>query len=72
MEWTRELRYKPYADWGAKTLLDLQAQAAGSDYKLGYHIMPTSGLINGRTVFHIIMDIGTYSTNHILLDRFMV
>ena len=63
MEWTRELRYKPYDDWGAKTLLDLQAQAAGSDYKLGYHIMPTSGLL--------IMDIGTYSTNHILLDRFM-
>ena len=56
MEWSRELRYKPYADWGAKTLLDLQAQAACSDYKLGYHIM----------------DIGTYSTNHILLDRFMV
>ena len=51
MEWTRELRYKPYADWGAKTLLDLQAQAAGSDYKLGYHIMPTAGLLNGPTGF---------------------
>lgn len=24
MEWTRELRYKPYDDWGAKTLLDLK------------------------------------------------
>ena len=51
MEWTRELRYKPYADWGAKTLLDLQAQAAGSDYKLGYHIMPTSGLLNDPNGF---------------------
>lgn len=51
MEWTRELRCKPYADWGAKTLLDLQAQAAGSDYKLGYHIMPTSGLLNDPNGF---------------------
>lgn len=51
MEWTRELRYKPYEAWGAKTLLDLQAQASGSDYKLGYHIMPTSGLLNDPNGF---------------------
>lgn len=51
MEWTRELRYKPYEDWGAQTLLRLQAQAACSEYRLGYHIMPSSGLLNDPNGF---------------------
>ena len=43
MEWTREQRYLPYADWDAQTLLQLQAQAARSQYQLHYHIHPQSG-----------------------------
>ena len=38
MEWTREKRYLPYEKWDAKTLLELQSQAARSDYQLHYHI----------------------------------
>lgn len=51
MEWTRETRYRAYADWSAETLLKLQAQAANSQYQLGYHIRPSSGLLNDPNGF---------------------
>ena len=51
MEWTREQRYLPYADWDAQTLLQLQAQAARSQYQLHYHIHPLSGLLNDPNGF---------------------
>lgn len=51
MEWTREMRYRPYADWSAETLLKLQAQASNSPYQMGYHIRPTSGLLNDPNGF---------------------
>lgn len=51
MEWTRETRYRAYADWSAETLLKLQAQAANSPYQMGYHIRPSSGLLNDPNGF---------------------
>lgn len=51
MEWTREMRYRAYADWSAETLLKLQAQAANSPYQMGYHIRPSSGLLNDPNGF---------------------
>jgi len=51
MEWTRETRYRAYADWSAETLLKLQAQAANSQYQMGYHIRPSSGLLNDPNGF---------------------
>ena len=51
MEWTRESRYRPYAQWDAKTLLELQAKAAKSPYQLKYHIRPSSGLLNDPNGF---------------------
>ena len=53
MEWTRETRYRAYADWSAETLLKLQVQAANSQYQMGYHIRPSSGLLNDPNGFHI-------------------
>lgn len=51
MEWTSEMRYRPYRDWSAETLLKLQAQANTSPYQLGYHIRPSSGLLNDPNGF---------------------
>lgn len=51
MEWTREKRYLPYEKWDVKTLLELQSQAARSDYQLHYHIRLTSGLLNDPNGF---------------------
>ncbi|WP_304652037.1 sucrose-6-phosphate hydrolase [uncultured Ligilactobacillus sp.] len=51
MEWTREMRYRAYADWSAETLLKLQAQAANSPYQMSYHIRPSSGLLNDPNGF---------------------
>ena len=51
MEWTREMRYRSYGDWSAQTLLELQANALKSTFKLGYHIMPSSGLLNDPNGF---------------------
>lgn len=51
MEWTRETRYRAYADWSAETLLKLQVQAANSQYQMGYHIRPSSGLLNDPNGF---------------------
>lgn len=51
MEWTRERRYLPYADWDAQTLLQLQAKTARSQYQLHYHIHPQSGLLNDPNGF---------------------
>ena len=51
MEWTREKRYLPYSKWNAEELLDLQAEAANSDYQMRYHLRPISGLINDPNGF---------------------
>ena len=51
MEWTRAMRYLPYSEWDAETLLKLQAQATNSSYQVGYHIRPTSGLLNDPNGF---------------------
>ena len=36
MEWTTEKRYLPYNKWNAEQLLNLQAQAANSDFQMKY------------------------------------
>ena len=51
MEWTREKRYRPYEQYSALELLELQAQANNSAYQLRYHIRPTSGLLNDPNGF---------------------
>lgn len=51
MEWTREMRYRPYQDYSAMDLLKLQRQAGSSPYQLHYHIHPASGLLNDPNGF---------------------
>lgn len=51
MKWTKAKRYQKYQGWDAKTLLDLQTQAATSPYQMHYHIHPLSGLINDPNGF---------------------
>lgn len=56
MQWTDELRYLPYSKWSAAKLLELQHQAANSNYQLKYHIRPTSGLLNDPNGFSYFND----------------
>lgn len=51
MEWTREMRYRPYKDYSALDLLKLQRQAGSSAQQLHYHIRPSSGLLNDPNGF---------------------
>lgn len=51
MDWTREMRYRPYQDYSAMNLLQLQRQAGSSPFQLHYHIHPSSGLLNDPNGF---------------------
>ncbi|WP_311407704.1 sucrose-6-phosphate hydrolase [Liquorilactobacillus uvarum] len=51
MKWTRTKRYLPYSAWTAEELLNLQQQAANSNYQFYYHIRPESGLLNDPNGF---------------------
>lgn len=51
MDWTREMRYRPYKDYSALDLLKLQRQAGSSPAQLHYHIHPASGLLNDPNGF---------------------
>lgn len=51
MQWTRQKRYLPYNAWPKNVLKKLQQQVRQSNYRLGYHIQPTSGLLNDPNGF---------------------
>lgn len=51
MEWSREKRYRSYSSWTAKQVADLREQAKNSLFRPGYHISPTSGLLNDPNGF---------------------
>lgn len=51
MIWNRQLRYTPYKDWSAETLIDLQNQVQSSKWKMNHHIHPKSGLLNDPNGF---------------------
>lgn len=51
MQWTRQKRYLPYNAWPKNVLKKLQQQVSQSNYRLGYHIQPTSGLLNDPNGF---------------------
>ncbi|MDK6679032.1 sucrose-6-phosphate hydrolase [Aerococcus sp. UMB8608] len=50
-DWTRELRYTPYADWPEGYQDSLRQSQAGSDWRATYHIQPAGGLLNDPNGF---------------------
>ena len=50
-EWTTELRYKPYDQWPASQIEDIKSKIVKSHWRLGYHIQPTTGLLNDPNGF---------------------
>ncbi|RYM02848.1 sucrose-6-phosphate hydrolase [Sporolactobacillus sp. THM7-7] len=51
MPWTREERYRNYAEWSDVYKRQLKEKAAHSPWRLGYHIQPDSGLLNDPNGF---------------------
>lgn len=50
-EWTTELRYLPYKDWPDQQIEDIKQKIAQSHWRLGYHIQPSTGLLNDPNGF---------------------
>lgn len=50
-EWTTKLRYLPYKDWPDQQIKDIQTKIAQSHWRLGYHIQPSTGLLNDPNGF---------------------
>ncbi|WP_195853209.1 sucrose-6-phosphate hydrolase [Aerococcus sanguinicola] len=50
-DWTRELRYTPYADWPEGYQESLRKSQAASDWRAAYHIQPAGGLLNDPNGF---------------------
>ncbi|RZQ58087.1 sucrose-6-phosphate hydrolase [Weissella paramesenteroides] len=51
MTWTREKRYQPYGAYSEIIKQNLEKKVATSIYKPGFHISPTSGLLNDPNGF---------------------
>lgn len=49
--WTDELRYLPYHEWTKEYQKFLEATIQHSQWRLGYHIQPKSGLLNDPNGF---------------------
>ncbi|WP_086348805.1 sucrose-6-phosphate hydrolase [Candidatus Enterococcus clewellii] len=49
--WTKEERYRPYQEWDKQHLALLQQKVADSNWRLGYHIQPNTGLLNDPNGF---------------------
>lgn len=49
--WTTEERYRPYQNWGPEHLASLQDKIDNSNWRLGYHIQPNTGLLNDPNGF---------------------
>lgn len=50
-KWTTKLRYLPYKDWPAEQIADIKQNINNSHWRLGYHIQPSSGLMNDPNGF---------------------
>src|SRR5699024_2742447 len=50
-KWTTKLRYLPYKDWPAEQITDIKQNINNSHWRLGYHIQPSSGLMNDPNGF---------------------
>lgn len=50
-KWTTELRYRPYSEWSSQELTDIKQKIAQSHWRLGYHIQPSTGLLNDPNGF---------------------
>ncbi|APX73425.1 sucrose-6-phosphate hydrolase [Companilactobacillus allii] len=50
-EWTTKLRYLPYNQWPQSQLDDIKYKISKSHWRLGYHIQPTTGLLNDPNGF---------------------
>ncbi|MFC6175393.1 sucrose-6-phosphate hydrolase [Companilactobacillus huachuanensis] len=50
-EWTTKLRYLPYKDWSDQQIIDIEQKIANSHWRLGYHIQPSTGLLNDPNGF---------------------
>ncbi|MBO0410423.1 sucrose-6-phosphate hydrolase [Enterococcus hulanensis] len=51
MEWTQEMRYRPYQEWSEKYVRELKANVEQSKWRLNYHIQPETGLLNDPNGF---------------------
>jgi len=49
--WTTAERYRPYDQWPTEQLTTLRQQIAQSHWRFGYHIQPTTGLLNDPNGF---------------------
>lgn len=49
--WTTKLRYLPYKEWPDSQIKDIKQKIAQSYWRLGYHIQPTTGLLNDPNGF---------------------
>jgi len=50
-QWTTKLRYLPYKDWSDQQIKDIKQKIASSHWRLGYHIQPSTGLLNDPNGF---------------------
>ncbi len=50
-KWTTELRYLPYNDWSDNQIIAIKKKISLSHWRLGYHIQPTTGLLNDPNGF---------------------
>ncbi|MFD2829481.1 sucrose-6-phosphate hydrolase [Corticicoccus populi] len=51
MEWTRSLSYKPYNQWSKSYHRELISEIQNSEWKLAFHILPETGLLNDPNGF---------------------
>lgn len=50
-KWTTELRYLPYNKWSNQQIEAIKEKISQSRWRLGYHIQPTTGLLNDPNGF---------------------
>lgn len=50
-EWTTKLRYLPYKEWPKQQIVDIKQKISKSHWRLGYHIQPSTGLLNDPNGF---------------------
>ncbi|KRO28496.1 sucrose-6-phosphate hydrolase [Lactiplantibacillus fabifermentans] len=51
IKWTTTKRYQPYTQWPQARLDEIKTRIKQSQWRLGYHIQPTTGLLNDPNGF---------------------
>lgn len=51
MEWTQEMRYRPYREWDDDYIKKVETCVKQSTWRLNYHIQPETGLLNDPNGF---------------------